>query len=94
MSLGLAIFTHAYVGVFRPATFLVRPAARFALSRCRACERGDCSLDVRRCGLGLEQPLEPLGVLERADDRELQLLADHVLRDPLNVLDGDGVEAG
>src|SRR5712691_12103662 len=40
-----------------------------------------------------EQLLEPLRVVERADQREMQrAAADHVLGDPLHVLGGDRVE--
>ena len=46
-----------------------------------------------RASGGLEQPLEPLGVLERADHCQLELPADDVLGDALDVLRGDRVEA-
>ncbi len=44
--------------------------------------------------LAREQPLEPVGIVERTDHRELQLRAHDILRDPLDVLGGDGVEPG
>src|SRR6187200_3588352 len=73
---------------------------------CRAstvvCQHADSafvSTTTNRCGRsesasGSQQRLEARRIVERPDQGEAKPAAEDVGRDPLHVLDGDGVEAG